>query len=192
MLCLPGFALAQDLLRLANGSEMSGRVTEISAEGIRFQEYRERDTLLREFARQEVRMILFEDGMQQYFSLEASREAVVMTDTMSFAGLQALGIADAQRLMRNNTLFWVSFLPSALIPFSGIFISTPISAALYGWPPKVSSSKLPSPSLYASSPDYAGSLDAHSRKLKRRQVLSGWIAGVGAQVFYILIIVILI
>lgn len=181
LFCLP--LRAQDLILLGSGQEISARVTAISKKKIGYQLPESGDTSTVWLATRDLDMILYEDGMRQYFSVRASRE--VLSQDSTAPDMYVLGAEDSRVYYRDKGAFWGPLLTTALIPFGGIAMGGLTTGLILIVPPSVRDRQLPDPGTYHSNPEYASGFNEQSKKKKNKQALKGFGIGMIYQVLLI-------
>lgn len=181
LFCLP--LCAQDLILLGSGEEISARVTAISKKKVGYQFPESDDTSTVWLATRDLDMILYEDGMRQYFSVRASREA--LSQDSAATDMYVLGVEDSRVYYRDKGAFWGPLLTTALIPFGGIAMGGLTTGLILIVPPSVRERQLPDPEAYRSDPEYTAGFNEQSKKKKNRQALKGF--GIG-MVYQLLLI----
>ena len=185
LLCSNGFS--QDLIVKIDDGEIIAKVTEISSSKIHYKEYENQNGGTFKIPKSEVELVIYEDGLKQYFTIEASEEFIQDLATDSSIVMFDRGAIDAKRFFNNNGPFWGTFAASA-IPVYGIFTGAITGTVIGAVPPQVYAEDIPNPDLYYENQQYAAGYQKSAHRKKIGTVLKGFGLGMAVQTVFILII----
>jgi hypothetical protein len=179
---------SQDLIVKMDDQEIIARIHAIKKQKILYKEFEAPQGELLKIPKSEVYMVIFEDGLKQYFSVEASRdfmEGAANSDSVVF--YYDRGVMDAERFFQNNGPFWGTFAASA-VPVYGIFTGVITGTIVGAIPPQVDAGDLPNPELFYQNNEYAAGYQKEAHRQKVRSVLKGFGLGMAIQTVFILIV----
>ena len=122
LICVLSFfatSFSQDLIVKMDDDEIIARIEAIKKQKIFYRQYENPDGDLLKIPKSQVYMVIYEDGLKQYFSIETSQEVIQESRSDSAGFFYDRGVADAKRFFENNGPFWGTFAASAL-PIYGI------------------------------------------------------------------------
>ena len=116
------FSSAQDLIVMQNDVEIIAKITEIKKNKVTYVDFDNQDGEAQNILKREVYMIIYEDGMKQFFSDPRDpRDVFRGTALENLDGATSLelyqkGIEDAKTYYNKTGAMWGTFAATALVP----------------------------------------------------------------------------
>lgn len=188
---LPG----QDLIIKITDEEIIADVLEIKNNKVLFLPYNDPEQKVQKLPKRKIQMILFEDGMKQFFQVEKYQEFNNITGNNaqtyyrdSSLSMYELGVADAKMHYHKPGPMWGTFGATAFYPAGGIFTGAFTGIIIGAVPPSIDLSSVPNPELFRSNLDYVQGYQRQARKMKVLDTVKGFGLGMGIQVIWLLVI----
>ena len=179
----------QDLIVKADDEEIIAKVVEIKSNKIDYYLYDNQFGDPLTIRKDDIYMIIYEDGMRQFFSDPRSANDLLGTD-LSEEQLQDLyfkGIEDASIYHDKQGLLWAAMGATVYFPFIGIFTGGILVAIVAMIPPNLDIGDVPNAELYRN-PYYAEGYNKQVQKHRVKKALQGFGIGLGIQATLFLII----
>ncbi|MDX1906713.1 MAG: hypothetical protein SF053_06735 [Bacteroidia bacterium] len=188
------YGRGQDLLVAMDSTRQSVRVLEIRPKSLLIQYVEGQDTVVAEIDKANIAFVLYEDSMQQFFSLEASQAYVpeANSDSASQAATDMLylkGQIDAENNYRPTGPFWGTLGTTLFYPIGGIATGLITGSIILAVPVKPPYKYLPDPDLYATNRVYAAGYDKQAQKKKTQSVIKAFLIGAATQTALLVLIV---
>ncbi|GAB4409176.1 MAG: hypothetical protein OHK0039_12740 [Bacteroidia bacterium] len=173
------YAAAQNTILHIDESEILARITEIHPSEVWYYPYGDADSLLQTLPKQEIIYIIYQDGMKQYFAVDASRSEIVpLPDSIDLENLYMIGLRDAERYYDSKGAMWGTFAATVYYPFLGALSGAMVVGIIAAVPPNPRLEQLPNPELY-NYPMYASGYNREAKKRKTLRALAGYGMGMG-------------
>ena len=186
-----GIVHSQDLIIMRTEGEIIAKVREINRNHILYNTYENQDAEPIKLAKNKIELIVYEDGMKQYFALQEGVADTIRIDVDMDNPLVAYqqGVEDAKVYFNKNGAMWGTFGASLLFPFVGLISGSLTGVVLAAIPPDIDVGDVPNPQVFLASEEYAKGYRNQAHKNKVLKVLKGFAMGVGAQIVMIVIII---
>ncbi|MEM7372206.1 MAG: hypothetical protein AAF587_26545 [Bacteroidota bacterium] len=179
------FANAQDLIVKKTDGEIVAKVREIQKRHILYNEFSALNEQPIKIAKSKVEMIIFEDGMKQYFvvtpAMDSLRTKKIWTNSEGIEDLYERGQVDADMHFDNRGAKWGTFGATVGYPLGGIFTGAVTGAVISAVPVNPKYYQLPNPELYRTSPEYAQGYNQVAKKKKFKRAITGFGLGLTIQ-----------
>lgn len=180
--------VAQDLIVKMDDEEIIANVVEIKKSKVAYQAYenQEADPVLLD--KSEIYMIIYEDGMRQFFSDPRNLEDVVgqEIDEDDLEGLYLKGMEDAEQYYDRKGIMWAT-MGATVIPSLGIFTGGILVGVIAMTPANYRLEELPDPELYRNA-YYAEGFQKQAKKIRIKRALTGMGIGAAIQAVFFIII----
>jgi hypothetical protein len=182
---------AQDLIVKMNDEEIIAKVQEIKRSKVAYYLYADQDGEPLLLPKSEVYMIIYEDGMRQFFS-DPRDPRDLLADTTNLEGktleeLYAMGMEDASLYADKKALMWATMGTTIVMPLFGVFAGGAMVGIVALSPTNVNMSDIPDPELYRN-PHYAEGFQEQTRKNRLKRASTGFGIGLGLQALFFLIV----
>ena len=185
----------QDLIVKITDEEIIANVVEIKKNKVLFLPYNDPEQKVQKLPKRKIQMIIFEDGMKQFFQMEKYQEFSEITGGNvqpyyqdSSLSMYELGLADAKMHYHKSGPMWGTFGATAFYPGGGIFTGAITGIIIGAVPPSIDLSSVPNPELFRSNLDYVQGYQRQVRKMKILDTVKGFGLGMGVQVIWILLL----
>ncbi|MEO1215656.1 MAG: hypothetical protein AAFY45_19130 [Bacteroidota bacterium] len=188
---------SQDLIifRDVDEKDIRAKVKAVKSNHITYTPFDEPNIKPIKLAKHKIELIIFEDGMKQYFAAQDYEPDTLVFSTPG-SNLQSLdprgfyyqGTEDARSTYKGNGPLWGTLLASA-VPGYGVLGGAITGGIIAAVPPKVDPYQLPDPDLYLNNSEYARGYDRQVMRKKLGRVLTGYGVGIAIQTVIIVIIV---
>ena len=182
---------AQDLIVKMDDEEIIAKVQEIKRSKVAYHLYADQDGEPLLLSKSDIYMIIYEDGMRQFFS-DPRDPRDLLTDTTNLEGktleeLYALGMEDASLYADKKALMWATMGTTIVMPLFGIFAGGTMVGVVALSPVNINMEDIPDPELYRN-PHYAEGFQEQTRKNRLRRAGTGFGIGLGLQALFFIIV----
>lgn len=182
--------LAQDLIVTQDDEEIIAKVVSIKRNAVEYYpfEAQEGDPISKKKA--EIYMIIYEDGMRQFFSDPRNPQDIVGEEVSpeQAMALYEQGVADAQTYYNRNGLMWAGLGATVYFPMLGVATGGLMIAVVALTEPNINIHELPNQEL-ALNPHYLEGYQKQVQKHRLKKTLTGVGIGAGLQLLFFVIVV---
>lgn len=192
LICQSQYANGQDLIVKKTEGELVAKVTDIKNRHIVYLEYSDQDAKPQKISKSKVEMIIYEDGMKQYFVKTDPTEEIplkpIQTDSKEIEDLYQRGQVDAQEHYDNMAAQWTTFGATLTFPLIGIGTGAATGGIISSTRINPKWHQVPDPELYGNSPEYTEGYDKAAKKKRLLRSATGFGLGLVVQAFAIILI----
>ncbi|MDX2245706.1 MAG: hypothetical protein SF052_02950 [Bacteroidia bacterium] len=195
--CLFPAIFAQDLIVKTTDEEIIAKVTEIQKQKVLYKEFEDLEGETKSLPKAEILVIVYEDGMKQYFQVENTLPVIEhrngLSDTVLLGSSQEMyyrGVEDAKLYYHRPGPMWGTFGATAFYPLGGIFTGAITGGIIAAVPPDVNPSMVPNPEYFHSSPDYKDGFHRQAHRIKIGNTAKGFGLGMAVQALWITILIV--
>lgn len=188
---------AQDLIifRDIDTGEVRAKVKAVRANHVSYTPFDQQDIKPIKVSKRKIEVIIFEDGMKQYFAAEDYQPDTLMFSSpgsnltsTDARGFYYQGMEEAKANYSKNGPLWGTLLPTA-IPGWGVVLGALSGGIIAAVPPNIDPYQLPNPDLYLKNQEYARGYEKQAMRRKLGKVLTGYGIGIGIQTVVLIIII---
>lgn len=182
---------AQDLMVNLDDEEIIAEIQEVRKNKILYKSYDDLNGKVKKMHKSDLYMVIYEDGMKQYFLAETPRLEGMDGKELSAQEIKALileGELAAEQYYKHRAAQWSTFGATVAIPVIGIFTGAAAGGIIAGSPSKPRMSELPDPDRYFKDSAYAQGFRKAAKREKVKRAGKGFLSGLLVQGFFILII----
>ncbi|MFK7922486.1 MAG: hypothetical protein AB8H47_11045 [Bacteroidia bacterium] len=182
--------MAQDLIVTQADEELIVKVVEIKRNSVEYLLFENQDATPLSKKKEEIYMIIYEDGMRQFFSDPRNPQDIVGTEFTAEEAtkLYQQGIEDAAIFYTKNGLLWAGLGATVYFPMLGVATGGLMIAVVALTEPNIELHELPNQDL-ARNPHYLEGYQKQAQKHRLKKTLTGVGIGAGIQLLFIMIVV---
>lgn len=188
---------AQDLIifRDINTGEVQAKVKAVRSTHVSYTPFDKQDTKPIKVNKRKIEVIIFEDGMKQYFAAEDYQPDTLIYSSpgsnfqsTDSRGFYYQGMEDAKVHYKKSGPLWGTLVPTA-VPGWGVVLGALSGGIIAAVPPNIDPYQMPNPELYLNNQEYARGYEKQVMRRKLGKVLTGYGIGIAIQTVVIIIIV---
>lgn len=182
--------MAQDLIVTQMDEELIVKVVEIKRNSVEYFLYDNQEGSPLTKKKADIYMIIYEDGMRQFFSDPRNPQDIVGEDLTAeeAANLYQQGLQDAEIYYTKNGLLWAGLGATVYFPMLGVATGGLMIAVVALTEPNIELHELPNQEL-ARNPHYLEGYQKQVQKHRLKKTLTGVGIGAGLQLLFIMIVV---